>query len=372
MTDRYKTPQRQYENRGTDRNLPAHGATRLFVGAEVSAQGYNTDKNEVIRNRPARRSVAPVGSMTGLKPAPVRNPDSLVQKKAEVGTTQTPLKPPVQPDVPAKSTPPPARTISPTSPSRRVARRSNVLHRKTVVKQLDDQRKTHKSQQVRTTALRALKGLAIGLMIVGGLFAGGRYTHSYLQQPNPQVLSETAATSSAVSTADAETVAPSEEVPKHSAVEQHEVAPNHPRYIRINSIDMEARVHSLGVDSTNQLLVPESIFDVGWYNGSRLPGQTGAVVMNGYVSGPSTRGVFYYLKALVVGDTIEIERGDGEIYQYEVVKKEAVPFDNFEVSSVLVPFVSGKNGLNLVTYDGRFNVLTGDYQDRLVVYAVEL
>jgi sortase (surface protein transpeptidase) len=143
-------------------------------------------------------------------------------------------------------------------------------------------------------------------MIIGGLLVGGRYTHSYLEQPNPQVLSETAATSSAVSTAGVETVGPSEEVPKRSEVEQHDVAPDHPRYVRINSIDMEARVYSLGVDATNQLLVPESIFDVGWYNGSRLPGQTGAVVMSGYVSGPSTRGVFYYLKALTVGDTIEV------------------------------------------------------------------
>lgn len=163
-----------------------------------------------------------------------------------------------------------------------------------------------------------------------------------------------------------------EEEVTEADVAKHQTAAGTPNTLSIANMDLVARIQKTSVNMDNRIQLPDNIFDVGWYEGSRKPGEQGVVLLNGYVSGPNERGAFYYLRALEPGDVIEVETGDGEQYRYEVRQSEYVPYGDMKTVSLLVPYEEGKKGLNLVAVDDRFNVMNNDFQDRLVVYAIQL
>ena len=105
-----------------------------------------------------------------------------------------------------------------------------------------------------------------------------------------------------------------------SALADYTVSPNLPRYLIIPKLNVDARVLSVGVNSSGAIGAPDNIFDTAWYNESAEPGQPGAVLIDGHVSSWTAHGVFYGLTRLVPGDTIQIKRGDGTMFTYSVVK----------------------------------------------------
>lgn len=164
---------------------------------------------------------------------------------------------------------------------------------------------------------------------------------------------------------------PDESEPDPSSLRDYTVAPEMPRFIRIPKIGVENRVIGVGVNDQNQLGAPANIFDAGWYRGSALPGERGTALIDGHVSGPTTPGVFKELKQLNEGDIIEIERGSGEVITYEVTGKQSYPYDETDMAAALTSSIPGRNGLNLITCDGKFNAADNNYEDRLIVFAVE-
>lgn len=153
-------------------------------------------------------------------------------------------------------------------------------------------------------------------------------------------------------------------------VEYYRTAATYPRVIRIGKTQTEARVLPLGIAPTGALKAPGNIFDAGWYKDSAKPGEAGATIIDGHASGPTKPGVFKNLGKLGKGDTIEIERGDGQKFTYTVKEVKVFDADQVDMSSVMVPFVPGKQGLNLITCSGKFNTTTNKYEQRTVVYAV--
>lgn len=153
-------------------------------------------------------------------------------------------------------------------------------------------------------------------------------------------------------------------------VEYYRTAATYPRVIRIGKTQTEARVLPLGIATTGALKAPGNIFDAGWYKDSAKPGEPGATIIDGHSSGPTKPGVFKNLGKLVKGDTIEIERGDGQKFTYTVKEVKVFDADKVDMSSVMVPFLPGKQGLNLITCSGKFNTATNKYEQRTVVYAV--
>lgn len=155
-----------------------------------------------------------------------------------------------------------------------------------------------------------------------------------------------------------------------NAVDTYVVAGNMPRVISIPSINVKARVLNVGLDKTGAVGTPSSVFDTAWYNGSSLPGAPGAALIDGHVSGWSTPGVFKNLKKLAPGATITIERGDGQLLNFIVLKTAVYPADSVDMPAVLSSAVAGRPGLNLITCNG--NVIRGsnEFSERFVVYAV--
>ncbi len=151
----------------------------------------------------------------------------------------------------------------------------------------------------------------------------------------------------------------------------YRVAPDMPRYIKIPRLNVDARIKRLDIKPNGMLSSPANVNDAGWYDGSSKPGENGAVLIDGHVHGPKKPGVFYRLNNLKQGDTVEIERGDGKNFTYQVVHTESVDQDNVDMAKALTSIEPGKQGLNIITCTGRYDIKTNKYEQRLVVYLVQ-
>jgi LPXTG-site transpeptidase (sortase) family protein len=154
-------------------------------------------------------------------------------------------------------------------------------------------------------------------------------------------------------------------------IASYKVAPDLPRVVRIAKIGVEARVKRVSAKADNELGTPTNIFDAGWYDGSAKLGESGAVLLDGHVSGPTQNGVFFGLKTLKPGDGISVERGDGKIFNYKVVTQKIYDSNNVDMAAAMSSVQPGKNGLNLVTCTGKVDKTTNHFNQRLVVFAVQ-
>lgn len=164
--------------------------------------------------------------------------------------------------------------------------------------------------------------------------------------------------------------APSTDKPTGPAVQNYSVAPNLPRYITIDKLNVFARVMSMSVNAKNQLQAPGNVYDAGWYSSSSQPGNAGAMLVDGHISSWTTKGVFYGISKLVPGDTIQITRGDGTKFTYAVKSVTAVPEDQVNMASLLVSADPSKPGLNLISCFGDVIPGTNEFDKRVIVNAV--
>lgn len=237
-------------------------------------------------------------------------------------------------------------------------KKSTVTIRRTAVNPLARRRRvTKKSNKV-------LLSLAVVLFIFGLAVAGvGLRT-------NKQVQAQAAAQAQQNQGGTTDSSAPDESEPAAAAVGSYQVDPTLPRLITIPSLGVQARIQRQGVTKNGALQAPGNIFNAGWYEGSSKPGDGGAVLVDGHVAGPTKHGVFYNLKNIKAGAVIEIERGDGQKFNYKVVKTQSFDNDQVDMASALVPIVTGKAGLNLITCTG--TISGSHYEQRLVVYATQI
>lgn len=164
---------------------------------------------------------------------------------------------------------------------------------------------------------------------------------------------------------------PSEEKPKGDYIGAYKVAATLPRVLTIPSLSVKSRILQVGVSLNNEMLTPKNIYDSAWYNGSSKPGEAGAMVIDGHYSGPTTNGVFSKLERLKVGAQITVERGDGKVFMYGVIRVETKKVADIDMSSILVSVDTARPGLNLITCGGQYNSKTSQFSDRTIVYALQ-
>ena len=152
--------------------------------------------------------------------------------------------------------------------------------------------------------------------------------------------------------------------PTETEVYEYSVAPDRPRYLTIERLGIRnARILVMGINNKGELDTPRNIFDVGWYEGSDKPGQGGTMIIDGHNGGPHVHGVFKDLPALVVGDIIKVERGDGLVFNYKVADNKAVLLsesDGYMAEAAKTP-IEGKESVTLIT-------CTGEWSDRQQTY----
>lgn len=157
------------------------------------------------------------------------------------------------------------------------------------------------------------------------------------------------------------------------ALGDHIVAPHEPRYLSIAKLGVKGRVMQVGVNAQGQLEAPYNVNDAGWYRESALPGDAGgAMLVDGHAYGPTQPGIFDRLEDLQAGDQIQVERGDGKMFTFKVVKTKTFNNDNVDMASAMVSADTNRLGLNLITCSGEYDPRTGDYDQRHIVYAVKL
>lgn len=142
-----------------------------------------------------------------------------------------------------------------------------------------------------------------------------------------------------------------------------------PRTITIEKLGIHTRVRQMGVNSDGSVQAPLNIHDTGWYTGSAKPGQNGAMFIDGHKGGPTQQGVFSGLKNLVAGDSIVIERGDGQKLTYIVRAVHTEASGSVDMNKLLSTYDGALQGLNLMTCDGKFDVASQTYTDRVSVFA---
>jgi len=168
------------------------------------------------------------------------------------------------------------------------------------------------------------------------------------------------------------TVTASTTRPTAAAVANYLVAPALPRYLIIPELGVDARVLSVGVNASGALGTPNNIYDTAWYDESATPGQQGAVLIDGHVAGYNSPGVFGTLQYLQPGDNIQVERGDGTIFNYQVVKTETYPATGVDMKAAMTPIDPGKPGLNLITCTGSIIPDKAQYNERLIIFATQV
>lgn len=166
--------------------------------------------------------------------------------------------------------------------------------------------------------------------------------------------------------------APSTVKPTPKAVGSYAVVPDLARYIKIPKLGVNARVLQVGIKNNGELATPNNVYDAAWYTGSAKPGQPGATLIDGHVSSWTTHGVFYGIKKLVPGDMIQIQKGDGELISYRVVRSQTYDADNVDMQAAITPVTKGKSGLNLITCTGQVKRGTSEFQERILVFAEQV
>lgn len=151
------------------------------------------------------------------------------------------------------------------------------------------------------------------------------------------------------------------------------VPDDQPRYLYIPAIGLnQARVMSVGVNSKGNIDTPRNLNDTAWYDGSAKPGQNGAVFIDGHTSfNHSLAAAFNDLPKLKSGDTITIEKGNGERINYTVHSAETVAADKVDMSKALNTIGGAKKSLTLMTCAGKFNYRTQTADKRFIIYAIQ-
>lgn len=168
---------------------------------------------------------------------------------------------------------------------------------------------------------------------------------------------------------------PSEVKPTPQAITTYAVAPDLPRYIDIGKLKVHARIKPMTVLRDGSLQAPSSIYDAGWYNASAKPGDSagnGAMLLDGHVLGATYPAVFSKIKTLVSGDQISVSRGDGQVLTYQVVKVQNYDASSLDVGMLLTSIQPGRPGLNLITCGGKYLPKQQTFDQRTVVFAVQI
>jgi sortase (surface protein transpeptidase) len=142
------------------------------------------------------------------------------------------------------------------------------------------------------------------------------------------------------------------------------VAP--PARLLIPSLNLDATVEALGVDSMGVLETPNNLWNVGWYRDGPSPGAAGDAVIDGHVGLPGSPLVFSGLTRLEIGADLIAVLADGTRSRFTVTS-----IRNWPSASQPTGLFSGDGQprLSLITCTGKYDRGSQTYADRLIVEA---
>ena len=146
-------------------------------------------------------------------------------------------------------------------------------------------------------------------------------------------------------------------------------APIPPTSLIIPALGIDAPIGAYGLDSRGRMDVPGNVEEVGWYKFGATPGDEGSAVLAAHVDlrsqGP---GVFFDLKTLSPGATVEVGYEDGTSAQFTVVARRSYLKEDLPLDAIFAR--TGSPVLTLVTCGGGFSESNRSYDSNVVVFAV--
>jgi Domain of unknown function (DUF4397)/Sortase domain len=140
-----------------------------------------------------------------------------------------------------------------------------------------------------------------------------------------------------------------------------------PVRLTIGAIGVDTKLVPLGLDAKGALQVPEDFARAGWFTGGPLPGEQGPAVIAGHVDSRGGPAVFYRLRELKAGDTVQVRRADGIRLRFAVESVHQYPKAVFPREAVFGTATA--QALRLITCGGSFDRQRHSYRDNLIVDA---
>jgi hypothetical protein len=142
-----------------------------------------------------------------------------------------------------------------------------------------------------------------------------------------------------------------------------------PVRVVIAAIGVNAPVTEVGLNQDRTVQTPP-LNDhnlAGWYKYSVTPGQAGSSLIVGHVDSHTGPSIFFRLKELHKGDTVQVTRADGHLVIFTVDGVQVAGKTAFPTQAVYGN--TSYPSLRLVTCGGPFDYSDGHYLDNIVVYA---
>jgi hypothetical protein len=140
-----------------------------------------------------------------------------------------------------------------------------------------------------------------------------------------------------------------------------------PVRLTIPAIGVATPLVRLGRERDGSMQVPVDFARAGWFAEGPSPGQVGPAVIAGHVDSRTGPAVFFRLRELHPGDTVQVELADGARLTFVVEQARRFPKATFPTAEVFGP--APWAALRLVTCGGDFDRARGSYRDNLVVFA---
>ena len=144
-----------------------------------------------------------------------------------------------------------------------------------------------------------------------------------------------------------------------------------PVRLEIPVLGVDSSIEDAFITPQGAMEVPAGTVDVAWFALGPHPGQVGSAVIGGHFGIQNgTPFVFYNLSKLKVGDNIYIVDDEGNTITF-VVNSTALFAANADATTVFTS-TDGLAHLNLITCEGVWNEIAGEYPERTVVFTTEV
>ena len=144
--------------------------------------------------------------------------------------------------------------------------------------------------------------------------------------------------------------------------------PPFPVRFMVAKLGIDTAIEPVGNDNTGTMLLPQEADKVGWYFSGYKPGEKGNAVIGGHLDlATGAPAIFYSLKELTIGDTIEVTDEFNVQRIFKVTQIQSYAYDEMPMQSIFGN--SDTIHLNLITCDGFFDQTKQIYSRRLVIYS---
>ena len=140
-----------------------------------------------------------------------------------------------------------------------------------------------------------------------------------------------------------------------------------PVRLKIPSLDIDSAIEDALITPDGRMDVPAGSIHVAWFAPGPHPGDIGSAVIGGHFGIKNgVPFVFYNLNNIAVGDKVYIVDNKGDTITFVV--RSIKSFDRKADATSVFTSDDGLAHLNLITCEGTWNQVNGNYPERLVVF----